>query len=164
MLSIIKKYDSDMCVFRLFLDLAISIIRNNQHLERQTGASLNAKSFFCLRIFGMMIMQKINQLRKPVKNAWSYVHEEFEALGIPRKNRVSLTEEGLEILRMAWREDEFSYLGKRYRFEDVRVRPRPVRAVWCRGSAGAVQRGEGEKAVGSPWSSSSVRVKDTRNS
>jgi alkanesulfonate monooxygenase SsuD/methylene tetrahydromethanopterin reductase-like flavin-dependent oxidoreductase (luciferase family) len=55
-----------------------------------------------------------------------YVRGEFEALGIPRKNRVSLTEEGLEILRLAWTEDEFCYRGKRYRFEGVRVRPRPV--------------------------------------
>jgi alkanesulfonate monooxygenase SsuD/methylene tetrahydromethanopterin reductase-like flavin-dependent oxidoreductase (luciferase family) len=56
-----------------------------------------------------------------------YVREEFRAMGIPRANRVSLTEECLEILRLAWSEEEFSYAGRRYRFEQVRVRPRPAR-------------------------------------
>jgi alkanesulfonate monooxygenase SsuD/methylene tetrahydromethanopterin reductase-like flavin-dependent oxidoreductase (luciferase family) len=56
-----------------------------------------------------------------------YVREEFRALGVPRANRVSLTEECLEILRLAWSGEEFSYEGKRYRVEKIRVRPRPVR-------------------------------------
>jgi alkanesulfonate monooxygenase SsuD/methylene tetrahydromethanopterin reductase-like flavin-dependent oxidoreductase (luciferase family) len=55
-----------------------------------------------------------------------YVQQEFQALGINRRNRVSLTEEGLEILRLAWTEDRFSYHGKRYQLEGVRVRPRPA--------------------------------------
>jgi len=56
-----------------------------------------------------------------------YVREEFQALGVPRANRVSLTEECLEILRLAWSGEEFSYEGKRYRVEKIRIRPRPVR-------------------------------------
>ncbi len=46
------------CVFRLFQ--AISIIWNNQHVDR-LGALWLLKSYFCIRIFGMMIMQEIDQ-------------------------------------------------------------------------------------------------------
>ncbi|MGE0485040.1 MAG: LLM class flavin-dependent oxidoreductase [Gammaproteobacteria bacterium] len=55
-----------------------------------------------------------------------YAHHEFRAFGVERRHRVSLTEEGIEILQRAWREDRFSFTGKRYRFDDVAVRPRPV--------------------------------------
>lgn len=48
-----------------------------------------------------------------------YVRHEFQALGVNRKNRVSLTEEGLEILRLAWTEDHFSYHGKRFAKEVI---------------------------------------------
>ena len=74
----------------------------------------------------LAVLDNLSGGRIMVGVGMGYVHGEFEALGIPRKNRVSLTEEGVEILRLAWSEDEFSYRGKRYRFEGVRVRPRPV--------------------------------------
>jgi len=55
-----------------------------------------------------------------------YAHHEFRAFGVDRRHRVSLTEEGIEILRRAWGEERFSFTGKRFSFEDVAVRPRPV--------------------------------------
>jgi alkanesulfonate monooxygenase SsuD/methylene tetrahydromethanopterin reductase-like flavin-dependent oxidoreductase (luciferase family) len=55
-----------------------------------------------------------------------YARHEFAAFGVNRRHRVSLTEEGIEILRLAWSQDEFSFHGKRFHFDDVRVRPRPV--------------------------------------
>ena len=55
-----------------------------------------------------------------------YAPHEFAGFGIPVSRRVSLTEEGLDVLRLAWAGEPFSYEGRRYRFEDVRVTPRPV--------------------------------------
>ena len=55
-----------------------------------------------------------------------YALHEFRGFGIPRSRRVSLTEEGIEILRLAWSGAPFSYHGKRYHFDDVRVTPDPV--------------------------------------
>ena len=40
--------------------------------------------------------------------------------------RVSLTEECVDILRLAWSGERFSYAGKRYQFDDVLVTPAPV--------------------------------------
>jgi alkanesulfonate monooxygenase SsuD/methylene tetrahydromethanopterin reductase-like flavin-dependent oxidoreductase (luciferase family) len=39
---------------------------------------------------------------------------------------VSRTEEGVDLLRLAWSGERFSYAGRRYRFDDVRVTPDPV--------------------------------------
>jgi alkanesulfonate monooxygenase SsuD/methylene tetrahydromethanopterin reductase-like flavin-dependent oxidoreductase (luciferase family) len=55
-----------------------------------------------------------------------YAPHEFAAFGIPVSRRVSLTEEGLDVLRLAWSGEAFSYHGKRHRFEDLRVTPAPV--------------------------------------
>jgi alkanesulfonate monooxygenase SsuD/methylene tetrahydromethanopterin reductase-like flavin-dependent oxidoreductase (luciferase family) len=37
-----------------------------------------------------------------------------------------MTEEGIDILRLAWADGPFSYDGKRYRLRDVDVHPKPV--------------------------------------
>ncbi len=55
-----------------------------------------------------------------------YVPSEFAAFGVPLKNRVSMTEEAIEILRLAWSDGPFSYSGKRYQLDDVDVYPKPV--------------------------------------
>jgi alkanesulfonate monooxygenase SsuD/methylene tetrahydromethanopterin reductase-like flavin-dependent oxidoreductase (luciferase family) len=56
-----------------------------------------------------------------------YVQHEFEVLGFNRKNRPSLFEEGVEIIRRAWEEGSIGYEGKRWRFEDLPFEPRPGR-------------------------------------
>ena len=50
----------------------------------------------------------------------------FAGFGLPLPRRVSLTEEGLDILQLAWSGEPFSYEGKRYTYRDVRVTPDPV--------------------------------------
>jgi alkanesulfonate monooxygenase SsuD/methylene tetrahydromethanopterin reductase-like flavin-dependent oxidoreductase (luciferase family) len=43
-------------------------------------------------------------------------------------HRVSYTEECAEVLRLAWAGEPFSFHGKRYDFDDVRVTPQPIQA------------------------------------
>ena len=57
-----------------------------------------------------------------------YAPHEFAAFGIPVSRRVSLMEEGLDLLKLAWSGERFSYHGKRYHLDDVKVTPRPVQA------------------------------------
>jgi alkanesulfonate monooxygenase SsuD/methylene tetrahydromethanopterin reductase-like flavin-dependent oxidoreductase (luciferase family) len=52
-----------------------------------------------------------------------YAPHEFETFGIPLKQRVSRTEECLEILQLAFRGERFSYHGKRYKFDNVKITP-----------------------------------------
>jgi alkanesulfonate monooxygenase SsuD/methylene tetrahydromethanopterin reductase-like flavin-dependent oxidoreductase (luciferase family) len=69
-----------------------------------------------------------------------YAPHEFKAFGFPVAHRVSRTEECLEILRLAWSGEPFSYHGKRYDFDDVRVTPDPVQPggppLWLAVSSG----------------------------
>lgn len=55
-----------------------------------------------------------------------YVATEFAGLGVPLAERVSRTEEALDVLALAWSGERFRYQGRRFRFEDLRVRPDPV--------------------------------------
>ncbi|MET0579341.1 MAG: LLM class flavin-dependent oxidoreductase [Ilumatobacteraceae bacterium] len=55
-----------------------------------------------------------------------YAPHEFRAFGFPVSQRVSRTEECIDILRLAWSGERFSYHGKRWDFDDVRVTPDPV--------------------------------------
>jgi alkanesulfonate monooxygenase SsuD/methylene tetrahydromethanopterin reductase-like flavin-dependent oxidoreductase (luciferase family) len=55
-----------------------------------------------------------------------YARHEFRAFGVSRRDRGSLTDEGIEILQRAWRGERFSHAGRHYRLEDVRVTPDPV--------------------------------------
>ena len=55
-----------------------------------------------------------------------YVPKEFDAFGVPLRNRVSMTDEAIEILRLAWGEGPFSFKGKRYNLSNIDVHPKPV--------------------------------------
>ncbi|GAB3570385.1 hypothetical protein GCM10027445_23800 [Amycolatopsis endophytica] len=52
---------------------------------------------------------------------------EMEMLGVNTKHRPSLLEEGLELLRRCWTEDEpFDYEGKRYQGKHITITPKPL--------------------------------------
>lgn len=74
----------------------------------------------------LAVLDNLSNGRMMLGVGLGYAHHEFRAFGVERKHRVSLTEEGIEILQRAWRDERFSFAGKRFDFEDVAVRPRPV--------------------------------------
>jgi alkanesulfonate monooxygenase SsuD/methylene tetrahydromethanopterin reductase-like flavin-dependent oxidoreductase (luciferase family) len=55
-----------------------------------------------------------------------YVSDEFAAFGVPREERHSRMWEGLELMKLAWTRDRFSFEGKFYKVPDVSVTPKPV--------------------------------------
>ena len=55
-----------------------------------------------------------------------YAKHEFLGYGIPSKQRASRFEEGIDVLRGIWMEDPFSYQGKYYQLQDIRLTPKPV--------------------------------------
>ncbi|MXY05133.1 MAG: LLM class flavin-dependent oxidoreductase [Gammaproteobacteria bacterium] len=52
-----------------------------------------------------------------------YAPHEFAGFGIPVSRRVSLSDEGLEVLKLCFSGERFSYHGKRHQFQDVQVTP-----------------------------------------
>lgn len=55
-----------------------------------------------------------------------YQPRDFAPFGVSMKDRGSLFEEGLQIIRSCWTEEEFSFEGKHFTLSKVRQRPRPV--------------------------------------
>lgn len=53
--------------------------------------------------------------------------EEFRRFGIEVSSRVRRMRELIEILRLAWNEERFSYEGRFYRYDSVAVTPKPAR-------------------------------------
>ena len=64
-----------------------------------------------------------------VEIGMGYAPHELRGFGFPLPQRVSRTEEGLEVLRRAFTGERFSFRGKRYNFEDVVIRPGCVSVV-----------------------------------
>jgi len=55
-----------------------------------------------------------------------YAPHEFRGFGIPRRRRLSLMNEGIEVLQRCFRGERFSYRGQRFQLEDVVVTPNYV--------------------------------------
>lgn len=76
-----------------------------------------------------------------------YRRTEFRAMGVDRGVRTSLTEELVEIARLAWTGEPFSYEGRNWRFDNVTVTPTPFQAggppMWLGGSTEAAARRAG---------------------
>jgi alkanesulfonate monooxygenase SsuD/methylene tetrahydromethanopterin reductase-like flavin-dependent oxidoreductase (luciferase family) len=52
---------------------------------------------------------------------------EYDAMQIDPRERVARMEEGIEVLRVLWTEDPASFHGRFYNFDDIAVRPQPVK-------------------------------------
>ena len=52
-----------------------------------------------------------------------YAPHEFRGFGLPVARRGSLMNEGIEVLQHCFAGERFSYRGKRYQFEDVKITP-----------------------------------------
>ena len=74
----------------------------------------------------LAMLDNISNGRMELGAGMGYASHEFEGFGLPISRRVSLTEEAIEILRLAWSGEPFSYAGKRYSYRDLRVTPDPV--------------------------------------
>jgi len=54
-----------------------------------------------------------------------YQAADFQAFDVPMEDRVTLFEEGVEVIRQCWTGEPFSFHGKHHHLHDVQVRPRP---------------------------------------
>ena len=55
-----------------------------------------------------------------------YQEVDFAAYGLRVSERVSLFEEGIEIIKRAWTEEKLYFVGKRYTLTNISVTPKPV--------------------------------------
>lgn len=78
--------------------------------------------------------------------------EEFRMFDVPMRERVTRTVETIEVLRRAWTGDRFSFQGKIFRYDRVKVTPPPARAggipIYLGGHAERAVRRAGHLADG----------------
>lgn len=79
-----------------------------------------------------------------------YLKGEFFALGIDFDERNELFDEALEVLRLHWSGERFSYDGKHFNARDIIARPSPKRQIpiWIGGNAKITRRRVAERAQG----------------
>jgi probable F420-dependent oxidoreductase len=80
----------------------------------------------------------LSEGRLVVQPTVSWHRQEYEALGVPFRERGALLDEHLAVWRLVWRESPASFEGRHYRFTDVFVEPKPYRpdgpALWFGGT------------------------------
>jgi probable F420-dependent oxidoreductase len=93
------------------------------------------------------------RLKVAIGVGWSKA--EFEALGYSFHDRGRRTDETIAILRACWHDDPTSFHGDCYRFDDVRVLPKPAHEIpiWIGGSSErayrrGIDRGDGFQLIG----------------
>lgn len=76
----------------------------------------------------LAVLDNLSNGRIELGLGMGYAPHEFRGFGIPVSHRVSLTNEGIEVLQHCFRGERFSYRGKRYQFDDVKITPGYVQA------------------------------------
>lgn len=71
----------------------------------------------------LAVLDNLSGGRVEIGIGLGYVPADFDGYGIPVRQRVSHTDEGLEILTRCFKGERFSFEGKRYRARDVLIRP-----------------------------------------
>jgi len=73
-----------------------------------------------------------------------WMEEEFEALGVPFKDRGRMTDEQLQIIARLWTEEHVNFDGQFYRFRDLAFYPKPMQQpripIWVGGEGIHAQR------------------------
>ena len=76
----------------------------------------------------LAVLDNLSNGRVELGLGMGYAPHEFRGFGIPVPRRVSLMNEGIEILQRCFTGERFSYSGKRWQFEDVKITPGYVQA------------------------------------
>src|ERR1700757_324288 len=71
----------------------------------------------------LAVLDNVSNGRIEVGVGMGYAPHEFHGFGLPVSRRVSLTDEGLEVLRRAVAGRAVSFAGKRYTFQNVKIPP-----------------------------------------
>jgi probable F420-dependent oxidoreductase len=90
------------------------------------------------------------RLRLGVGIGWNHV--EYQALGVPFRQRGALLDEQVDLLRKLWAEPVISYDGRFHQVEEAGLNPLPPRRsipIWFGGRAEAVLRRTGR--IGDGW-------------
>ena len=90
---------------------------------------------------------------------------EYEACGVSKAERAPRTDEALQALNLLWTQEEATFHGKYYNFENISVEPKPVQKpgppVWIGGRSDAALRRTGR--LGEGWLPSAITPQECRD-
>ena len=93
-----------------------------------------------------------------------YLYQEFDALGVPFRERGARTDEAIKVLRTLWNDPNPSFSGRFWRFENIQAMPRPVQRggppIVVGGTSEAALKRSAESAQG--WYGFAMNVEQTR--
>jgi probable F420-dependent oxidoreductase len=88
--------------------------------------------------------------------------KEFEAFGIPFNKRGKMMDEGLNAIKKLWTEDNVSFSGEFWSFEDVTIKPKPVQQphlpIWIASWTGGGRPARRVAEHGDGWQSSGLHT------
>lgn len=67
------------------------------------------------------------QFAVSVAHQYKYAEYEFEACGVPYRQRAGRLDESIQVMRRLWAEESFSFSGRYYSFPEIGIQPKPVR-------------------------------------
>jgi len=109
-----------------FVPVAAAAAARTRNIRISTAVALAPFAHPLRLAEDMAILDNISGGRMELGLGLGYAPHEFRAFGIPQPQRVSRAEECVEILRLAWAGERFSFSGKRFTIDDVLVAPQPM--------------------------------------
>ena len=100
-----------------------------------------------------------------------WMEREFEALGVPFKERGARTDECVRAMKAAWTEERPSFQGRFFSFRDIAFQPRPLQQphppIWIGGGVRrtlerAAELGDGWHPLGRSWEQLTREVEELR--
>ncbi len=92
-----------------------------------------------------------------------WMEEEFAAMNAPFKERGSVADEQLRLLKRLWTEEHITFRGKHYNVDDIAFNPKPYQKprlpIWIGGEGRAAQRRAGQ--YGDAWFPYFVKITPT---
>jgi len=76
----------------------------------------------------LAVLDNLSNGRVEMGVGLGYAPHEFHGFGLPVARRVSMSDEAIEVLRLCFRGERFSFKGKRYEFNNVLITPGYVQA------------------------------------
>src|SRR6478735_2699172 len=106
-----------------WIPVAGAVLARTQRMRVATNIALLPFAHPLRLAEDLAVLDNLSGGRVEMGVGMGYAPHEFKGFGFPVSRRVSMTDEGLEILTRAFTGEKFSFHGKRYQFEDVKITP-----------------------------------------